>query len=146
MSQNQKAIHTKARQMVGQPVYVELMDGSYYIGYISQVDKREFVLTGTKGKGNMKRRQTTRVKKAKVSGLLPGLFSMLGNGGALSAMSSASPFAGNPAAAASGNASGFMGGLGGFGGMFDMVRRSWPMIRMGYGVVRQIMPLFGGLK
>lgn len=124
----------QARRLAGKPVCVVLDDGSYYIGTIKGVQNGQLLLAGKKGEGRA--RPSSRAKgkgKAQVSGL----FSMLGGGAA----------AGVGAGAAAGAAGGgLLSGLGGLGGIMGFMKQAWPIIQMGMGVVKQIMPLMNMLK
>ncbi len=119
----------QARRLAGQPVCVVLNDGTYYIGRIQGVRNGQLMLAGTKGQGRM-RTPASRKGKAKVSGLFPAL------GGGL--LGGAAGGAGAAGAAAGG---GLLGGLGGLAGFMGFMSKAMPIIQMGMGVVKSIMPL-----
>ncbi|MFD0671074.1 hypothetical protein [Cohnella sp. GCM10027633] len=123
----------QARRLAGQPVCVVLNDGSYYIGTIKGMRNGQLLLAGKKGEGRYRPPVRSRSKgKAQVSGL----FSMLGGG-------AAGAGAGAAAGAAGG---GFLSGLGGLGGIMGFMKQAWPILQMGMGVVKQIMPLMNMFK
>lgn len=128
----------QARRLTGQPVCVVLNDGSYYIGTIRGVRNGQLLLAGKKGDGKVPPPARQR-GKAKVSGL----FSMLGGGGLLGGGTAGS---GADGAAAGATGGGFLGGLGGLGGLLGFMKQAWPIMQMGMGMVKQIMPLMNMLK
>lgn len=146
-----KRISKKAKRLKGQPVCVVLNDGSYYVGWITGIEKNEFILSANKGRGKFKHSSSRGSEKAMVSGLLSGFGSLFGNaggGGVGLGGVGLGGVAGNPAtgvAAASGGFGGF-GGFGGLMGFMGFMQKAIPMIRMGFGMVKTIMPLLGGLK
>lgn len=163
-------IRTKARQLQGQPVRVTLHNGETYIGYITQCYDRGVVLAGVaspvpsnKGRrplplkhgaysplknnsrktprhhsksvkrttGNQARGSRlkgipskspnslrTRKKEAQVSALFPMLGSLFGGFGGLS------------------------GGL----RLIGMIQKVFPVIKMGYGMIKSISPFVGAVK
>ncbi|GIO16371.1 hypothetical protein J19TS2_59260 [Cohnella xylanilytica] len=145
------------RQWMGQPVCVELRDGSRYVGYITKVDNGSFRLAGPIGRKNVNRSSTRRAGRARVSGFFPwandfgfgggfggGLGGGFGGGGM-------NLFGANPGFGAAqpgwlGQNGGAGGGLGGIGGLMGMFKKYWPGIQMGIGMIKTIMPLLGGLK
>ncbi|QMV39868.1 hypothetical protein [Cohnella cholangitidis] len=139
MRNNRKAIREQAKRMIGQPVCIELTNGSYYVGRIMGIENGQLILSGKKGRGKLRRTSLQRTSKARVSGLFDGLGALMGNPGGAGA-----PIAG--AAAAQGGTGGLFGGLGGIGEFMGFINKAMPMIRMGMGVVKAIMPLLGGLK
>jgi small nuclear ribonucleoprotein (snRNP)-like protein len=136
-----RRISKQAKRLRGQPVCVVLNDGSYYVGWITGIEKNEFILSANKGKGKHKH-TSRRSEKAMISGFLPGLgslFSGAGGGGLLNNAPNGSGDVG-------GSASGSFGWLDGLGGFMGFMQKAIPMFRMGFGMVKTIMPLFGGLK
>jgi len=118
----------QARRLAGEPVCVVLNDGTYYIGRIQGVQNGQLLLAGAKGQGRMRAPASRKGKaKVKVSGLFPALGGGLLGGGA-----------GAAGAAAGG---GLLGGLGGLAGFMSFMSRAMPIIQMGMGVVKSIMPL-----
>ncbi|MGG0824808.1 hypothetical protein ABE099_18235 [Paenibacillus turicensis] len=150
-----EVIRAKARQLQGQPVRVTLHNGETYIGYIANCYDKGVVLAGvaspvpsssgkkthSKNKKGKTRRQAgsrsrgsstsrlpksskspyslrTRKKEAQVSALFPMLGSLFGGFGGLS------------------------GGL----KLFGMIQRVFPVIKMGYGMIKSISPFVGAVK
>lgn len=124
----------QARRLTGQPVCVVLHDGTYYIGHLKGMRNGQLLLAGKKGQGRMRSVPSRNGKgkgKAKVSGLFPALGSMLGGGAA---------------GAATGAAAGAGGLFGGLGGFMGFLKQAMPMIQMGMGLVKQIMPIMSMFK
>lgn len=144
------------RQWMGQPVCVELRDGSRYVGYITKVDNGSFRLAGPRGRKSMNRSSLRRAGRARVSGFFPwgNGFSLGGGFGGGLGGGGLNPFGLNPGFGAAqpglfgqnGAGGGGLGGLGGIGGLMGMFKKYWPGIQMGIGMIRTIMPLLGGLK
>ncbi|MEK4660843.1 hypothetical protein MHH93_03045 [Priestia sp. FSL H7-0729] len=161
-------IHVKANRLKDRPVCVTLHNGETYVGYISDVNHAGVVITGggkltqaaitasssegstrkTKPKAaatkktassrNHKRVNSTRKsqvrsrsmsrstsRQAQVSSFMPMLGSLLGGfGGA-----------------------GSIGGmLGGGMRLFGMIQRFTPVVKMGYGMIKQIQPFMGAVQ
>jgi len=148
MSTKSKMTRDYIRQFQGQPVCIVLKDGSYYLGWITDIERDEVVLSGRRGSGKMSRASVNQAEKALVSAFLPGFLGPMfggGQGGGPTGFQPGGGFPfGNQAAGKQGGGAG-AGQLAG-GGLFDMVGRWWPRIRMGIGMMRTIMPLLGGLK
>lgn len=128
----------QARRLTGQPVCVVLHDGTYYIGHLKGMRNGQLLLAGKKGEGRMRSVPSRNARgkgkgKAKVSGLFPALGGALGGGAAGAATG----------AAAGGGLAGMFGGLGGFMGF---LKQAMPMIQMGMGLVKQIMPIMNMFK
>ncbi|CAI6046359.1 hypothetical protein PAECIP112173_01212 [Paenibacillus sp. JJ-100] len=163
-------IHVKAKRLKDRPVCVTLYNGETYIGYISGVNNEGVELTGggkatsistpqktvVKGKrprrmrsnslissrtassrsrkkgkvipkSSVRSRTTSRVstRQANVSSFMPMMGSLLGG----------------------------LGGAGSFGGMlgggmrlFGMIQRFVPVVKMGYGMIKQIQPFMGAVQ
>ncbi|WP_339199786.1 hypothetical protein MKY95_16055 [Paenibacillus sp. FSL P4-0176] len=161
-------IHVRVKRLKDRPVCVTLHNGETYVGYISGVNSEGVVLTGggkltqaaitapssegsarkTKPKAgatrktassrNRKRVNSTRKsqvrsrsmsrstsRQARVSSFMPMLGSLLGGfGGA-----------------------GSIGGmLGGGMRLFGMIQRFTPVVKMGYGMIKQIQPFMGAVQ
>ncbi|MFC5529736.1 hypothetical protein [Cohnella yongneupensis] len=130
----------QARRLTGQPVCVVLNDGSYYIGTIKGMQNGQLLLAGKKGQGRMRTSKGSK-GKAKVSGL----FSMLGGGGLLGGAATGAG-AGSAAGAAGAAGGGLLGSFGGLGGIMGFMKQAWPIVQMGMGMVKQIMPLMSMFK
>ncbi|MCP1184352.1 hypothetical protein [Paenibacillus sp. 1781tsa1] len=165
-------IHVRVKRLKDRPVCVTLHNGETYVGYISGVNGEGVVLTGggkltqaaitapssegsarkskpkaeatrkTASSRNRKRMNNTRKsqvrsrsmsrstsRQAQVSSFMPMLGSLLGGG-----------FGG-------------LGGAGSIGGMlgggmrlFGMIQRFTPVVKMGYGMIKQIQPFMGAVQ
>ncbi|MBY0116742.1 hypothetical protein [Paenibacillus xylanexedens] len=164
-------IHVRVKRLKDRPVCVTLHNGETYVGYISGVNSEGVVLTGggkltqaaikatssegsarkTKPKAGVKRktassRNRKRVnstcksqvrsrsmsrsssRSAQVSSFMPMLGSLLGGfGGA-------------------GGAGSIGGMLGGGMRLFGMIQRFTPVVKMGYGMIKQIQPFMGAVQ
>jgi hypothetical protein len=123
-----------------QPVAVILNDGSYYIGWITELRPESLTLSGQKGHGKLKKASLQHLDKVKTSAFAPGN----GTNNSLEGGGWADPFGFPPvqeAPPAGGGA-----GWGGFGGFMGFVNQVWPPIQIGLGIVRAVMPLMGGFK
>jgi len=148
MRQSRTALTARARRLVGTPVCIEMKDGSRYIGTIAEVGNGKLMLAGAKSRGRGRgrgRSSSKRPTKAKVSGLLPGFGSFMGlpaaafgGGGGGAALEAAAPA---QAAGGGGLFGGFGGGLEGFMGFMG---KAMPMVQMGMGMIKTIMPLLKG--
>jgi hypothetical protein len=142
-SASQPAMEDEARRWIGHPVCVVLRDGRYYVGWIAEVDADGLTLRGKPGRGRLGPHALRRQEKARASALFPTSPAAGFAGGFPFEGAGAFPFGGAP------------GGLGGwFGqgnaeggaGLLGMIGKAWPGIKMGFGIMRMIMPLLGGLK
>ncbi|TJY43939.1 hypothetical protein E5161_00605 [Cohnella pontilimi] len=130
---------SSARRRIRQPVMVIFKDGRCYAGWITGVNKGRITLRGT---------QTGRRHKAKVSAFLPGMMdAMFGPGGSgfngfpFNALPF-NPFQAAPPSKASGTPADFATGFTNFMGT---VKKVWPDVKFGIGVVQQMIPLMKGL-
>ncbi|TJY44052.1 hypothetical protein E5161_01245 [Cohnella pontilimi] len=133
------------KEWIDQPVAVILHDGSYYIGRLRQVNDKTVTLAGYKKLGKLPKSARARLDKTKISAFFPGNvpFSPWGAGGW------PQPFGFSPAGmfppAGGGAGKGGGGLLGGIGGFFGTMRKIWPGIQFGMGLVKTIMPIMGKL-
>ncbi|WP_187355571.1 LSm family protein [Paenibacillus tengchongensis] len=133
---NTTRVRTQAKRYKGQKVVVTLHNGRTYVGWITDLEKEALILTkepvkrNRKGKhkpaagrsSGAKARATTKTHtKAEVKAFMPLLGSFLGGSGAGAALG---------------------GGL----RFFGMIQRAYPVMKMGYGLVKQIRPFMNGLK
>jgi hypothetical protein len=135
----------KANRWVGHPVCVVLHDGSYYVGMVTGIDNDGLILSGARGDGKLSPSISSK-DKVRVSGFLQ---SMFGGGGAVKPPAaqaaggfnpfSAGPVGGGPLGAGLGGGQA-NSGLGG-GDIFGMVKQYWPHVRMGFQMVKTIMPM-----
>lgn len=164
-------IHVRVKRLKDRPVCVTLHNGETYVGYISGVNSEGVVLTGggkltqaaitapssegsarktkpkegatrkTASSRNRKRVNSTRKsqvrsrsmsrstsRQAQVSSFMPMLGSMLGGFGGL------------------GGAGSIGGMLGGGMRLFGMIQRFTPVVKMGYGMIKQIQPFMGAVQ
>ncbi|WP_340398255.1 hypothetical protein [Paenibacillus sp. FSL H8-0079] len=164
-------IHVKAKRLKDRPVCVTLHNGETYIGYISGVNNAGVVITGggkltqaaitaplyegsarkTKSKAEATRKKaSSRIRKrvkstrksqvrsrsvsratsrpAQVSSFMPMLGSLLGGFGGV------------------GGAGSIGGMLGGGMRLFGMIQRFTPVVKMGYGMIKQIQPFMGAVQ
>ncbi|MFX3649923.1 MAG: hypothetical protein ACE3K2_10885 [Paenibacillus sp.] len=164
-------IHVKANRLKDRPVCVTLRNGETYVGYISGVNGEGVVLTGggkliqaaitapssegsarkskpkagatrkTVSSRNRKPANSTRnsqvrsrsksrsaSRQAQVSSFMPMLGSLLGGFGGL------------------GGAGSIGGMLGGGMRLFGMIQRFTPVVKMGYGMIKQIQPFMGAVQ
>jgi len=137
---NTAILREHARRMSGQPVCVVLKDGSYYVGWITDVQKDQIWLSGHKGTGYIPESRIKRGSKAETSAWMADWMIPAFGGGAdgfpfgFQAPGSQPASFGSPAGIASGN------------GFLNMLKSAWPSIQMGINMVRTIMPLLSGLR
>lgn len=159
----------EARRFMGQPVCIVLKDRSFVIGWITEVDGGQVIVHGQRGHGKMPPSAVRSAEKARIAGLfspqsqaspLGGLGGIGGLGGFGGIGGPLGPGAGSLGGLfgggnllggllGGGNAGGAAanaGGGGGLMGMIGMIGKAWPSIRMGFGMLRTIIPLLGGLK
>jgi len=134
----------RIRRFQGQPVCIVMKDGSYYLGWITGIERDEIVLSGRKGTGKMRPASVKQAEKALVSGLMPGFMGPMFGNGQNAGLFGFQPGGGFPFGNAAAGNQGAAGGQ--VGGLMDMVGKWWPKIRMGIGMMQTILPLLGGLK
>ncbi|MBP2116104.1 hypothetical protein [Paenibacillus silagei] len=124
---NSTKLRKRAQQLKGQPVCITLHNGRSYVGWITDLNQEAVILSrpGTRKGSSPKRKSSSAARKAEVSGFMPLLGSLMGGGG---------------------GAAGIGGGLGRFMGMFGMVQKAMPVMKMGYNMIKSIRPFLGGLK
>ncbi|WP_145147822.1 hypothetical protein [Paenibacillus xylanexedens] len=163
-------IHVRVKRLKDHPVCVTLHNGETYVGYVSGVNTEGVVLTGggkltqaaitapssgstrktkpkvgatrkTASARNRKRVNSTRKsqvrsrsvsratsRQAQVSSFMPMLGSLLGGFGGV------------------GGAGSIGGMLGGGMRLFGMIQRFTPVVKMGYGMIKQIQPFMGAVQ
>ena len=165
-------IHIKAKRFKDRPVCVTLHNGETYIGYISGVSNEGVELTGggkltqtstTTRKTPGAARTNSRKMKSKSTKANKGASSPRRKKVNHSCKSSASSRVTSRRSSCQAQVSSFMpmmgsllGGLGGagsFGGMlgggmrlFGMIQRFVPVVKMGYGMIKQIQPFMGAVQ
>lgn len=160
-----EAIRAKARQLQGQPVRVTLHNGETYIGYITNCYDRGVVLAGAaspvssnSGKRThpVKQKRSNRHSKS-VKGTTnkqhtSGSRSRGPHNSRKSSRSPKSMRSRKPEAQVSalfpmlGSLFGGFGGLSGGLKLFGMIQRVFPVIKMGYGMIKSISPFVGAMK
>lgn len=125
---NSTKLRKRAQQLKGQPVCITLHNGRSYVGWITDLNQEAVILSrpSTRKGPHPKRKSSSAARRAEVSGFMPLLGSLMGGGGG-------------------GGAAG-IGGLGRFMGMFGMVQKAMPVMKMGYNMIKSIRPFLGGLK
>jgi hypothetical protein len=123
---NSTKLRKRAQQLKGRPVCITLHDGRSYVGWITDLNKDAVILsrTSTRTRHKSKRKSSSTARKADVSGFMPLLGSFMGGAGGAAGI----------------------GGLGRFMGMFGMVQKAFPVMKMGYNMIKSIRPFLGGLK
>ncbi|KHL95918.1 MULTISPECIES: hypothetical protein [Paenibacillus] len=121
---NSTKIRKRAQQLKGRPVCITLHDGRSYVGWITDLNKEAVILSRTSTHHKPKRKSSSGARKADVSGFMPLLGSFMGGAGGAAGI----------------------GGLGKFMGMFGMVQKAMPVMKMGYNMIKSIRPFLGGLK
>ncbi|MDF9840784.1 MULTISPECIES: hypothetical protein [unclassified Paenibacillus] len=135
---NSAKVRRQAKQLKGRKVCVTLHDGRTYVGWITGCEKEGVVLSvQPRARKKAGSASTARAKQAEVSAFMPLLGPLLGNLGG----------AGGAGAGLGGLMGGGLGGLMG-GGLrfFGLIRRAMPVVKMGYGMIKQIRPFMNGLK
>ncbi|MFC6653934.1 hypothetical protein [Paenibacillus rhizoplanae] len=124
---NSTKLRKRAQQLKGQPVCITLHNGRSYVGWITDLNQEAVILSrpSTRKGPPSKRKTSSAARRAEVSGFMPLLGSLMGGGG---------------------GAAGLGGGLGRFMGMFGMVQKAMPVMKMGYNMIKSIRPFLGGLK
>jgi hypothetical protein len=120
---NSTKLRKRAEQLKGRPVCITLHDGRSYVGWITGLEKEAVVLSRTSARQRPRRKSSSTSRKAEVSGVMPLLGSFMGGAGG-----------------------GLGGGLGGIMGMFGMMQKAMPVMKMGYNMIKSIRPFLGGLK
>ncbi|WP_314592021.1 hypothetical protein [Paenibacillus terrigena] len=142
MAVKSKMTRNSAKQLIGQPVYIELKNGRSYVGWVTGAESGQLILSGQSPR-KTKMISNKRVRKARVSSFIPGMLgTMVGSG---------SMFGGNmiPGAGGIGGGSaagGIGGGFGGLGSIMGLMGRAFPIMKMGFGMIRTIMPILKMFK
>ncbi|UQZ34374.1 hypothetical protein C2I18_13110 [Paenibacillus sp. PK3_47] len=138
-------VRKQAKRLKGHKVCITLHDGRSYVGWITGLEKEALILSHppaprkpqrSRKPGRTPSRQHFRQQKAEVSAFMPLLGSLLGGGGGGAALGGL----------AGGGAGGFGGLLGGGLRLFGIVQKAMPVMKMGYGMIKQIKPFMEGLK
>jgi len=129
----------EAKRWMGQPVCIILQDRSYIVGCITEVKGGQLIIHGKKSHRKMNSSVIKNSEKAQISGLFSSLLKNDGGiGGILDGMFGGKfPYS----ALMGGNAQQGAGG----GDMMSSLGKMWPGFKMGLGMMKSIMPLFGGL-
>ncbi|MBB6732582.1 hypothetical protein [Cohnella zeiphila] len=142
MTAKMKLGRRDVEKWIGQPVRIDLKNGSRYVGYIEKVERGSIRFVGRKSRHGAGRIPIRRPGKARVAGFFP-LTAGLGLGGGLGR----NPFSWNmgfgslrPGIGAAG-----IGALG-LNGVMGMFGKGWPGIRFGIGMLQSIRPLLVGRR
>ncbi|WP_143111580.1 hypothetical protein [Paenibacillus sp. BC26] len=146
-----------AKQWIGQPVYIELKDGSAYWGFVTEAKSGQLIVSGQRSPYTTKMISTKRGGKAAVSGFIPGLLGSMVGGKSMFGGGIGSLFSGAGGLGGGSIGSGLAGGLGGgsigsglaggfgnfesFMGVMGNMGKTFPMMKMGYGMIKSIMPI-----
>lgn len=114
---NSTKIRKQAKQLKGRPVCVTLHDGRSYVGWISGLGKDNLILSTPPPAKSTKRKAA---QTAQVSALMPFIGSFFGGAGG--------------------------GMLSGGMKFFGMMQKAWPMMKMGYNMIKTMRPMLGSLK
>ncbi|MFC5405076.1 hypothetical protein [Cohnella soli] len=172
-SANARMTKESARKWVGKPVLIELKNGNRYIGWVAAAESGRLIVSGRKIPNRRKRgtAKVGRYGKARVSAFLPGMIGSALGGGSLFGggfMSGLASMPGVPSMLAGGSLFGKQGknpapaaaptdpagsaaagasaaGGAGFGDFLNMMGKALPMMKMGYGMIKTIMPMMQGL-
>ncbi len=123
---NSTKVRKRVKQLKGRPVCVTLHDGRSYVGWITGIEKERLTLSGQYRNRKSKRKSSSRSQRATISGLMPLFGSLLGNAGVGATGAGATAFSGL----------GFLG----------MMQKSLPLMKMGYSMIKSIMPFVGQMK
>ncbi|WP_054943322.1 hypothetical protein [Paenibacillus ihuae] len=130
---NSAKVRKQAKQLKGRKVCITLQNGQTYVGWITGCEKEAVILSAVPRTRSKPGRTPSRTERAEVSAFMPLLGPLFGGLGG---------------AAGAGGAGG--AGLGGImgGGLrfFGMIQRAMPVVKMGYGMIKQIRPFMEGLK
>lgn len=168
-----EVIRAKARQMQGQPVRVTLHNGETYIGYIANCYDKGVVLAGvaspvpsssgkkthSKNKKGKTRKQAGSRSRGSSASRLPKSSRSLNSPKSIKS-SKATNFSKAPnslrtrkkeaqVSALFPMLGSLLGGFGGLSGglkLFGMIQRVFPVIKMGYGMIKSISPFVGAVK
>jgi hypothetical protein len=141
-----------AKQWVGKPVFIELKDGRTYIGWVTGAERGQLSISGRRSPKKVRGAAPKhRSGKAQVSSFLPGMLgnmmgggSLFGGGGGGAGLAGAAAGAGVPGVPGAEAGGGF--GLGGLGGFMGFLGKAMPMMKMGFGMIKTIMPLLKVFK
>jgi len=143
MAVKSKMTRNSAKQWIGQPVYIELKNGRSYVGWVTGAESGQLILSGQSSPRKTKMISNKGVRKARVSSFIPGMLgTMIGSG---------SMFGGgmNPGAGGIGGGSaagGIGGGFGGLGSIMGFMGKTFPLMKMGFGMIKSIMPILKMFK
>ncbi|WP_152395878.1 hypothetical protein [Paenibacillus guangzhouensis] len=161
-----KGAFARAKLLQGRPVCITLHSGKSYVGYITDVNSSGLTLAsagarprtssgkqgsrlsqrragshasgrrpGSRRSGARKSyvRSHSRKPEAKVSAFLPMMGSLLGGLGGIGGLGGAA-------------AGSFGGALGGGMRLFGMMQRFFPVMKLGFGMIKSVSPFFGAFQ
>lgn len=158
-------IRAKARQLQGQPVRVTLHNGETYIGYITNCYDKGVVLAGVASPVPLSSGQKTRNSKNE-KGKARKQAGSRSRGASASRLSNSSKSPKSSSSSRShkslrvrkpeaqvsalfpmlGSLFGGFGGLSGGLRLIGMIQKFFPVIKMGYGMIKSISPFVGAVK
>lgn len=127
---NSAKVRKQAKQLKGRKVCITLHDGRSYVGWITGCEKEAVILSAMPRTRSKPGKIPSRARQAEVSAFMPLLGPLLGGLGG----------AGGAGGAGLGSIMG--GGL----RFFGMIQKAMPVMKMGYGMIKQIRPFMNGLK
>ncbi|RUS47951.1 hypothetical protein [Cohnella sp. AR92] len=143
------SVREQAARTADAPVLVTLTDGRQYVGRIQRICNGQLYLAGMEVQSKPKKRQRSAAKSSAKSSrrqartsafLVPQLQTGVDEATAGTVQAEQAL-----ASAQQGGGFGF-GGLGGLKDWMGFMEKALPMIKMGMGVIKSIMPLLGALK
>lgn len=132
-------VRKQAQRLKGRKVCITLHDGRSYVGWITGLEKEALILSRPPAPRKPQRSRksgkpsSSRPHKAEVSAFMPLLGGLLGGGGGAAGLGGL----------LGGGGGGFLGGGLRF---FGMIQKAMPVMKMGYGMIKQIKPFMEGLK
>ncbi|MNN44980.1 hypothetical protein D3C81_1592920 [compost metagenome] len=130
---NSAKVRKQAKQLKGRKVCITLHDGRTYVGWITGCEKETVILSAGPRTRSKSGKTPSRAQRAEVSAFMPLLGPLLGGLGGM----------GGAGGAGGAGLGGIMGGGLRF---FGMIQRAMPVMKMGYGMIKQIRPFMEGLK
>jgi hypothetical protein len=130
---NSAKVRKQAKQLKGRKVCITLQNGQTYVGWITGCEKEAVILSAGPRSRSKPGRTPSRAERAEVSAFMPLLGPLLGGMGGMGGAGSA-------------GGAGLGGIMGGGLRFFGMIQRAMPVVKMGYGMIKQIRPFMEGLK
>ncbi|MBP3963059.1 hypothetical protein [Paenibacillus lignilyticus] len=144
MAVKSKMTKNSAKQWIGQPVYIELKDGSTYWGFVTEAKSGQLIVSGQRSPYTTKMVSTKRGGKAAVSGFIPGLLGSMVGGSSMFGGGIGGIFSGAGGLGGGSLGNGLAGSFGNFEsimGLMGNMGKTFPVMKMGYGMIKSIMPI-----